>query len=84
MVCGLLKARAINCSASYHKRRPLHLPGHTKKGHLCACQVTSVVSDSVIPWTVAHQAPPSMGFFRQEKWSELLCPPPGDLPNPAI
>ena len=31
-------------------------------------------------WTVAHQAPLSMGFFRQEYWSGLPCPPPGDLP----
>ena len=35
-------------------------------------------------WTVAHQAPLSMGFSRQEDWSGLLCPPPGDLPNPGI
>ena len=33
-------------------------------------------------WLVAHQAPLSMGFSMQECWSELLCPPPGDLPNP--
>ena len=36
------------------------------------------------PWTVALQAPPSMGFFRQEYWSELPFPSPGDLPNPRI
>ena len=35
-------------------------------------------------WTVAHQAPLSMGFSRQEYWSGLPCPPPGDLPNPEI
>ena len=34
-------------------------------------------------WTVAHQAPLSMGFFRQEYWSGLTCPPSGDLPNPG-
>ena len=44
----------------------------------------SVVSDSEIPWTVAHQAPLSMRFSRQEYWSGLPCPPPGDLPNPGI
>ena len=33
------------------------------------------------PWTVAHQAPPSMGFSRQEYWSGLPFPSPGDLPN---
>ena len=38
----------------------------------------------VILWTVACQAPLSMGFSRQEYWSGLLCPPPGDLPIPGI
>ena len=41
----------------------------------------SVVSDSVIPWTVTCQASSSMGFSRQEYWSGLSLPPPGDLPN---
>ena len=36
------------------------------------------------PWTVAHQAPLSMGFSRQEYWSELPFPSPGDLPDPGI
>ena len=36
------------------------------------------------PWTVAHQAPPSMGFTRQEYWSGLPFPSPGDRPNPGI
>ena len=35
------------------------------------------------PWTVAHQAPPSMGFSRQEYWSGLPFPSPGDLPDPG-
>ena len=35
-------------------------------------------------WTVAHQASLSMGFSRQEYWSGLPCPPPGDLPDPGI
>ena len=35
-------------------------------------------------WTVAHQAPPSMGFSRQEYWSRLPFPSPGDLPDPGI
>ena len=38
----------------------------------------------VIPWTGAHQPPLSMGFFRQEYWSELPFLPPGDLPDPGI
>ena len=36
------------------------------------------------PWTVAYQAPPSMGFPRQEYWSWLPSPSPQDLPNPGI
>ena len=36
------------------------------------------------PWTEAHQAPPSMGFSRQEHWSGLPFPSPGDLPDPGI
>ena len=38
----------------------------------------------VTPWTVAHQAPPSMEFSRQEHWSGLPFPSPGNLPNPGI
>ena len=36
------------------------------------------------PWTVAYQAPPSIGFSRQEYWSGLPFPSPGDLPDPGI
>ena len=36
------------------------------------------------PWTVAYQAPPSIGFSREEYWSGLLFPSPGDLPDPRI
>ena len=36
------------------------------------------------PWTAAHQAPQSMGFSRQEYWSGLPLPSPGDLPDPGI
>ena len=42
------------------------------------------MSDSVTLWTVAHQAPPSMGFSRQEYWSGSPFPSPGDLPDPGI
>ena len=37
-----------------------------------------------IPWTVVYQASLSVGFSRQEYWSGLPFPPPGDLPNPGI
>ena len=39
--------------------------------------------DSSFLWAVAHQAPQSMGFSRQEYWSRLPFPSPGDLPNPG-
>ena len=53
---------------------------------VCVCEVTSVISNFVRPHGlyVACQAPLSMGFSRQEYWSGLLCPLPGDLPNPRI
>ena len=45
----------------------------------------SVMSDSfATPWTIAYQAPPSMGFSRQEYWSRLLFLSPGHLPNPGL
>ena len=37
-----------------------------------------------IPWTVAYQAPQSMGFSRQESWSGLPFPSPGNLPDPGV
>ena len=44
-----------------------------------------VVTDSfATPWTVAHHAPLYIGSSRQEHWSGLPCPPPGDLPDPGI
>ena len=43
----------------------------------------SVMSDSV-PWTAAHQAPLTMEFSRQEWWSGLPFPSPGDLPDPGV
>ena len=57
----------------------MFLPSHT----MCVLGC-SVVSDSVTPWTVAHQTSLSMGFSRQEYWSELPFPTPGDLPAPGI
>ena len=44
----------------------------------------SVTSDSETLWTIAWQAPLSMEFCRQENWSGLLFPSPGDLPNQGI
>ena len=47
-------------------------------------KLLSCVRPFGIPWTVAYQAHPSMGFSRQEYWSGLPCSPLGDLPNPGI
>ena len=49
----------------------------------CAVLSRSVVSDSATPWTAARHARLSMGFPRQEYWSGLPCPLPGDPPNPG-
>ena len=49
----------------------------------CVC-VLSYIRLCATPWTVAHQAPLSMEFSRQEYWSGLPCPPPRDLPNSGI
>ena len=63
---------------------------HTSLTHLhllhCFCQVNSLsrVQLFATPWTVAYQAPLSMGFSRQECWSGLPFPSSGDLPDPGI
>ena len=53
------------------------------KGTVCACVLGSVQLFPT-PWTVAHQASLSMGFPRQEYWSELPFSSPGHIPNPEI
>ena len=52
--------------------------------HLLCAKSLSRVRLCATPWTVAYQAPPSMGFSRQEYWSGLPFSTPGDLPNPVI
>ena len=51
---------------------------------VCVLSHFSHVQLLATPWTVAYQASLSMGFSRQEYWSGLPFPPPGDLPNPRI
>ena len=48
------------------------------------CLVAQSCPTLVTLWTIAHQAPLSMEFSRQEYWSGLSCPPPGDLPHPGM
>ena len=72
---------------------PHLLPLGNHKSFLYVCESFSVscmlsrfshVRLCATPWTVAHQAPLPMGFSRQEYWSGLPCPLPGDLPDPGI
>ena len=60
-------------------------PKRTRRSKLRSSlySVALVMSNSATLCTVAHQAPLSMGFFRQEYWTGLPCPPPGDLPDPG-
>ena len=68
--CGLSGYKALNC----------------RKNDILKVKVKSLslVHLFATPLTVAHQAPPFMGFSRQEYWSGLPFPSPGDLPNPGI
>ena len=52
--------------------------------HACVLSCFNCDQLSATLWTVARQAPLSMGFSWQEYWSGLPCPPPGDLPHPGI
>ena len=77
MACGILvpRPRIEPMLFTMKAWRPNH-------GGVCACAQSLQLS--VTPWTVARQAPLSMGFPRQEYWSRLPLTPPGDLPNPGI
>ena len=57
---------------------------HLYPYNLLHAQLLNRVRFYATPHNVAHQAPPSMGFFRQEYWGGLPFPPPGDLPDPGI
>ena len=71
------KKHEPQCSLQHY----LQYPGHV----LCAVlNHFSHVWLFATLWTIAHQAPLRWGFSRQEQWSGLPCPPPGDLPNPGI
>ena len=68
-----------------HKCIPLLIKSYCiNYGYIYCAQSLSRVWPFVTPWTVAHQAPLSMGFSRQEYQSGLPFPPPGDLLDPGI
>ena len=66
----------------------LFSPGSGEKDTMCVCACIlsrfSCVRLFVTPWTIAHQAPLSMGILQARILSGLPCPPPGDLPHPGI
>ena len=70
-LCGLI----TNSSALEHA---------LSSTRLCMRSRFSHVQFFATPWTIARQAPVSMGLSRQEYWSGLPFPPPGDLPDPGI
>ena len=63
---------------SIHSRQSLSFPLFVRAKSLSRVRFCATL------WAVARQAPLSMGFFRQEYWSGLPCPLPGDLPDPGI
>ena len=73
-MCTFMESMASN----WYKIEP------SRPGSLKPCCHFSRVWLSVVLWTVAHQAPMSMGFSRQGHWSGLPFPSPGHLPNPRI
>ena len=70
-----------DCSHGIKRRLLLGRKAMTKLGEV---KWLSRVRLFAIPRTIARQAPPSMGFSRQEYWSGLPSPSPGDLPDPGI
>ena len=78
-------ANIVNQCFSLTMQVVKHLPAYLYVClHACMLSHFGCVHLFVTPWTVAHQAPLSMGFSRQEYWSGLPCPPPGDLLDPGI
>ena len=80
----LLHCKACSFSRSVHSAHKWHKTYVCVCVHMCMLSCFSHVQLFATPWTVAHQAPLSMVFPRQEYWSGLPFPSPGDLPNPWI
>ena len=82
LTLGYKQCEGRSCYRTYNYN---NLQGIIVVQQMHACSVISVESSSLQPqWTIARQAPLSMGFSRQEHWSGLPCRPPGDLPDPGI
>ena len=72
--------RSLGKQSKFKKRESIK----QVKCYTCMLSLFSRVGLFATLWTVALQAPLSMGFSRQEYWSGFPCPPAGDLPNPGI
>ena len=84
-VCGHAWALdpAPAASVTHRGRCPYPSWGNEIENKPAVKQNCCLVAQSCLtPWTVVCQASLSMGFYRQEYWSGLPCPPPGDLPHP--
>ena len=80
LTCGRARCSHKPVRQPALKMLPQPVPPPLSSSHVCAALSRVPI---VTPWTVARQAPPSMGFFRQGYWSGLPFPPPGDLPDPG-
>ena len=80
-VAGQSKMAIKNHNTERRVKTHTYNPGSPHQSESEVAQLYPTVCD---PWTVAHQAFPSMGFSRQEYWSGLPFPSPGDLPDPGI
>ena len=83
---GILEWVAITSSrGSSPPRDQTHAPAlRVQSRSPCCCLIAKSCLTLVTPWTVAHQAPLSMGFPRQENWNGWPFPSPGDLSDPGI
>ena len=77
---SILKTRDITLTTKVHLVKAMVFPAV-----MYGCESWNIKkADSAIPWTIVYQASLSMGFSRQEYWSGLPFPSPGDLPDPGI
>ena len=75
---------SMNSYLASYRHRWLNIEISIEMSVCTECALLSRVRLFVTPWTVACQAPLSIQFSRQEYWSRLPFPPPGDLPDPGI
>ena len=84
--CGLLTSPALIAELSISAFNYVRFSSYILVAVIVKVKVKSLsrVQLFATPWTVAYQAPPSMGFSRQKYWSGLPFPSPEDLPDPGI